>query len=63
MKLRKGIIPFRCRNYYRGADKKMAQGCDDDCRIGLLCFIVTTDIGDRSRCAQIAKQMFTHEEL
>ncbi|KAK4018537.1 hypothetical protein OUZ56_000587 [Daphnia magna] len=51
------------KNYYRGADKKMAQGCDDDCRIGLLCFIVTTDIGDRSRCAQIAKQMFTHEEL
>ncbi|XP_046635576.1 sphingomyelin phosphodiesterase-like [Daphnia pulicaria] len=50
-------------NYYRNSDRRVPQGCDDDCRLRLLCFTVTTDIADQSRCAQIAKQILKHDEF
>ena len=57
------FVCLQRRNYYRNSDRRVPQGCDNDCRVRLLCFTVTTDIADQSRCVQIAKQIQKHDEF
>ncbi|KZS08591.1 Acid sphingomyelinase phosphodiesterase 3a-like protein [Daphnia magna] len=51
------------KNYYKNADEVVAEGCTDRCRSNLLCHIVTTDIGDQTKCEQIRHKIFSHPEF
>lgn len=45
------------RHYYKKAEERLEEGCDADCRTKLLCYIVTTDPLDQSRCQNIRRQL------
>ncbi|XP_046446658.1 sphingomyelin phosphodiesterase-like [Daphnia pulex] len=51
-------------HYYKKAEERLEKGCDADCRTKLLCFIVTTDPLDQSRCQNIRRQLLSqHPEF
>ncbi|XP_032779473.2 sphingomyelin phosphodiesterase [Daphnia magna] len=50
-------------HYYKKSEERLEKGCDIDCRTKLLCFIVTTDPLDQSRCQNISQLLNQHPEF
>ena len=46
-----------CRNNHKASDYWLAKGCDRSCRTKLLCYVVTTNYGDQSHCADIKQKL------
>jgi len=53
----KDLAQLYFRNNHKASDYWLAKGCDRSCRTKLLCYVVTTNYGDQSHCADIKQKL------